>query len=207
MAGTIVYLHGLNSSPGSIKARALGAAIAALSEAQRPQYFVPQLAHRPAQAMHAVRAWIESLDPAWLTLIGSSLGGYYATYLAELYGVRAVLINPAVRPYENLVAYLGPQRNLYTGEQYELTREHFAELRAVKVDRITAPERYLLLVQTGDEILDWREAVAFYSGASQSVQGGGDHAFQNFEAQIPGILRFALKPMHGCAPRDRVTAR
>jgi predicted esterase YcpF (UPF0227 family) len=114
--------------------------------------------------------------------------------LAERYGIKAVLINPAVRPYENLVSYLGLQRNLYTGEEYELTREHFAELQALKVARITHPERYFLLVQTGDEILDWREAVAFYAGAWQLVQGGGDHAFRDFEAQIPAVLRFALKP-------------
>jgi len=208
MVGTIVYLHGLNSSPGSVKARALGVAIAALPEEGRPEYFVPQLSHRPAEAMRAVRTWIEEHEPTSLTLIGSSLGGYYATYLAERYGVRAALINPAVRPYENLIAYLGAQRNLYTGEQYELTREHFAELRAIKVDRITAPERYLLLVQTGDAILDWREAVAFYGGAWQSVQGGGDHAFQGFAAQIGAILRFALKPLHGrSAVNDAATPR
>jgi hypothetical protein len=194
-AHTVIYLHGLNSSPGSVKARALGNAIAALPEPQRPRYFVPQLSHRPAEAMRAVRAWIAARDTTLLTLVGSSLGGYYATYLAELYDVKAVLINPAVRPYENLVPYLGLQRNLYTGEEYGLTREHFAELEALKVTRITRAERYLLLVQTGDEVLDWREAVAFYAGAWQSVQGGGDHAFQNFEAQIPAILRFALKPI------------
>ena len=194
-AHTVIYLHGLNSSPGSVKARALGNAIAALPEPQRPRYFVPQLSHRPAEAMRAVRAWIAARDTTLLTLVGSSLGGYYATYLAELYDVKAVLINPAVRPYENLVPYLGLQRNLYTDEEYELTREHLAELEALKVTRITRAERYLLLVQTGDEVLDWREAVAFYAGAWQSVQGGGDHAFQNFEAQIPAILRFALKPI------------
>jgi predicted esterase YcpF (UPF0227 family) len=193
-AGTIAYLHGLNSSPGSIKARALGTAIAALPELEQPEYFVPQLSHRPAEAMRAVRTWIEARDPTALTLVGSSLGGYYATHLAERYRIKAVLINPAVRPYENLVPYLGPQRNLYTGDEYELTREHFAELEALKVARISHPERYLLLVQTGDEILDWREAVAFYAGARQSVEGGGDHAFQDFEAQIPAVLRFALTP-------------
>ena len=188
----IVYLHGLNSSPQSVKARALGDAIGALPDSKRPLYFVPQLAHRPDVAMREVRAWIEAHDPTSIVLVGSSLGGFYATHLAERYGVRAVLINPAVRPYENLVPYLGRQRNLYTGEEYELTREHFAELQALKVDKITRPDRYFLLVQTGDEILDWREAVTFYGSAWQSVRGGGDHAFRNFSEQIPAILRFAL---------------
>lgn len=191
-ASTIVYLHGLNSSPGSVKARALGSAIAALPDRERPEYFVPLLSHRPAEAMRAVRQWIEARDATLLTLVGSSLGGYYATHLAERYGCRAVLINPAVRPYDNLVPCLGLQRNLYTGEEYELTRGHFAELEALRVAHITRPQRYFLLVQTGDEILDWREAVAYYAGVWQSVQGAGDHAFQDFDAQIPAILRFGI---------------
>lgn len=190
----IVYLHGFNSSPASVKARALGRAIAALPEGERPEYFVPHLSHRPAEAVRTVSAWIRSHDAASPTLVGSSLGGFYATHLAERYGTRAVLINPAIRPYDDLAPYLGPQRNPYTGEQYDLTREHFGELAALAVGRITRPERYFLLTQTGDEILDWREAVAFYGGAWQQVQGGGDHAFQDFDAQIPALLRFALRP-------------
>ena len=94
-------------------------------------------------------------------------------------------------PNSDLERYLGPQRNLYTGAAYELTRGHFDELRALRVDAITRPERYLLMVQSGDEVLDWREAVAYYGGAWQFVQGGGDHAFQDFEAQIPALIRFA----------------
>ena len=189
---SIVYLHGLNSSPASVKAQALGRAIATLPVDSRPEYFVPRLHHRPAAAMRAVGTWVDARSPALLTLVGSSLGGFYATHLAERYGAKAVLINPTVRPYEDLASHLGPQRNMYTGEDYELTREHFAELAALKVERITRPQHYFLLTQTGDEILDWRDAVAFYGGAWQFVQGGGDHAFQQFDAQIPAILRFAL---------------
>jgi predicted esterase YcpF (UPF0227 family) len=194
---TIVYLHGLNSSPQSVKARRLGEAIAGLPLAVRPRYHVPALSHRPAQAMREVCAWIDAESAAReaqatpLALVGSSLGGYYATYLAERYAMRAILINPAVQPYANLESYLGEQRNLYTGETWELTREHFAELRALKVERIADPGRYLLMVQTGDEVLDWHEAVAFYAGGWQLVHGGGDHAFQDFDAQIAPLLRFA----------------
>ena len=141
--------------------------------------------------MRAVAAWIDSHKPTSLTLVGSSLGGFYATWLAERYDANAIMINPSVQPFTDLERYLGSQHNLYTGEEYELTREHFAELAALRIGRITRPERYLLLTQTGDEVLDWREAVAYYGGAWQFVQGGGDHAFQDFESQIPAILRFA----------------
>ena len=195
MPTTIVYLHGFNSGPTSVKAQQLGRAIAALDPRSRPAYFVPQLHHRAAVAMRAIMAWIDTANShtgnKGLAFVGSSLGGFYATFLAEHYGAKAVLINPAIRPAESLAPYLGPQRNAVSGETYELTLEHFAELEAFNVIRVTDPQRYLLLVQSGDELLDWREAVAFYGGAWQSVQGGGDHAFQHFETQIAPILRFS----------------
>jgi uncharacterized protein len=195
MPVTIVYLHGFNSGPASVKAQQLGRGIAALDPPSRPAYFVPQLHHRPAVAMREMMAWVDTENSHAgnnrLTFVGSSLGGFYATFLAEHYGAKAVLINPAIRPAKSLASYLGPQRNTVSGEAYELTREHFAELEAFNVMRVTVPRRYFLLVQSGDELLDWREAVAFYGGAWQSVQGGGDHAFQHFETQIAPILRFS----------------
>jgi hypothetical protein len=192
---TIVYLHGFRSSPQSVKATQFRRFVATLPGALRPRLYVPELQHRPALAIAGVADWIErevgaSGLPA-LTFVGSSLGGYYATHLAERYGVRAALINPAVRPYDDLQPYVGTQQNLYTGEAFEVTAAHFAELRALAVGRITRPGRYLLLVESGDEVLDYREAVAFYAGAWQYVRGGGDHAFRDFEAQIPVILKFA----------------
>ena len=101
-----------------------------------------------------------------------------------------MLINPAVKPYVDLAPYRGVQTNLYTGATFEVTDRHFDELRALSIGTITRPERYLLLVESGDEVLDFREAVAFYAGAWQFVRGGGDHAYQGFAAQIPTILRF-----------------
>jgi predicted esterase YcpF (UPF0227 family) len=188
---TIVYLHGFNSGPASIKAQALGRAIAALPDSSRPEYFVPRLHHHPAAAMRAVTGWLETREGAALTLVGSSLGGYYATHLAERLAAKAVLINPTIRPYHDLIPYFGSQVNPYTLEHYELTQDHLAELEAMQVACIAVPERYFLLVQSGDELLDWREAVAFYAGAWQFVEGGGDHAFSSFAFQIPAVLRFA----------------
>ena len=187
----IAYLHGFNSGPASVKGRELGKAIAALPEVARPEYFLPQLSPRPLEAMRMAYRWVEAGDRDHLTFVGSSLGGFYATHLAETYGAGAVLINPAVHPDRDLAPYLGMQRNPFTGEAYELTPGHLVELCALKVERVVRPQRYLLLVQTGDEVLDYRAAVAFYAGAWQFVQGGGDHAFHDFAAQIPVILRFA----------------
>jgi hypothetical protein len=194
---SIVYLHGFRSSPASGKATELVRQVGALPAAIRPRLHVPALAPAPAAAVAGVAAWIAANVPepaASLTLVGSSLGGFYATHLAERFGSRAALINPAVRPYDDLQAYLGAQTNLYTGEVFEVTPAHFAELRALAVPRVTQAARYLLLVQSGDEVLDWREAVAFYGGAHQLVQGGGDHTFQDFAEQVPALLRFAGVP-------------
>jgi len=123
-------------------------------------------------------------------LIGSSLGGYYATYLAETRDARAVLINPAIDPHVGLSAYLGPQKNLHTGEPYALTEAHLRAWENLYVPRIT-PGRYLLIVETGDEVLDYRRAVTRYAGAEQLVIPGGDHSLQSFAAHLPRILEFA----------------
>src|SRR5512135_190705 len=193
MRSTIVYLHGFRSSPHSAKATQLAKAVAALPAARRPILHIPELPHRPAQAMARIAAIAATVDPERLCFVGSSLGGFYATSAAERFGASAVLINPAVRPWEDLRAHAGTQTNMHTGETFEVTDAHFTELRAIATARITRPSRYLLLVQTGDEVLDYRQAIDFYAGASQCVQGGGDHAFSGFEAQIPPILGFCAR--------------
>ncbi len=189
---TIVYLHGFRSSPASIKARQLVAAVEAMPDATRPLLHVPDLLHAPAKAMADVTACV---DATWregpLCFVGSSLGGFYATWLAERYGARGVLVNPAVHPYTDLAPWRGPQTNLYTGATFDVTDAHFDELRALAVPRLADPARYFLLVQTGDEVLDWRVAVQRYAGAWQSVEGGGDHTLTTFARHIPEILRFA----------------
>jgi len=188
---SLVYLHGFNSSPQTIKGQLLARAAAALPA--RPRFHLPALPPRPAQAMRLVSEWVDANveRDAPLTFIGSSLGGFYATYLAEKRGARAVVINPALRPNVSLESFLGPQRNLHTGEAYELTAEHLAEMRALAVPRLTRPERYLLLVRSGDELLDWREAVTYYAGAWQYVGGGGDHGWADFAPMIPTVLQFS----------------
>lgn len=181
----IVYLHGFNSSPESHKARVLGRYLAERGLAGR--YACPAL---PVSASEAIRE-IERLGVGPRTcLVGSSLGGFYATHLVEKHGARAVLINPAIEPHAGLHAYLGPQKNLHTGELYELTEHHLAEWAALVVPRIT-PERYFLLVETGDEVLDYRQAVARYAGARQVVVPGGDHSLQSFPEHLPAIVEFA----------------
>jgi uncharacterized protein len=188
---TLVYLHGFNSSPLSVKGRKIAAGAAALADP--PRVHLPALHHHPAAAIRDVCAWVDVnvVGRGVLTFIGSSLGGYYASWLAEHYGARAVVINPAVRPTVALQGHLEPQRNLHTGEEWQLTPAHFAALEALATARITLPERYFLLQRSGDELLDWRDAVAHYAGAWQFVAGGGDHGWEGLDDEIPSILRFA----------------
>lgn len=182
----IVYIHGFNSSALSFKARVLGERMAALGRGA--EFHCPELDHRPAVAIAQLETLIGK-EQGRAALVGSSLGGYYATYLAEKHDLRAALINPAVRPYELLAAYVGPQRNLYNGMQYEFTAQHLAELRALELERVT-PERYLLLLATGDEVLDYRMAVSRYRRCEQVLVPGGDHGFSAFSHYLDSVLRF-----------------
>ncbi|MGE5150019.1 MAG: YqiA/YcfP family alpha/beta fold hydrolase [Rhodospirillaceae bacterium] len=184
MKRVIVYLHGFNSSPQSHKARLLERYMAERGLADR--YVCPALPPRASAAL----ARIEPLLAPGTCLVGSSLGGFYATWLAEKHDLRAVLINPAIDPHLGLRGYLGPQQNLYTGERYQLTEAHLGEWHSIYAPRVS-PGRYLLLVETGDEVLDYRKALARYSGCEQVVVQGGDHTLQSFAQHLPRIVRFA----------------
>jgi hypothetical protein len=184
----LIYLHGFNSSPASHKALVLKAYLEERGLGAR--YACPALPDTPAEAVRAIEQAIAGRDPRGLTFLGSSLGGYYATWFVERRGGRAVLINPAITPHVGLAAYLGPQRNLHTGAPYELTRAHLEGWRELLVERVD-PEKYLLLLETGDEVLDWRDAVRKYEGARMVIRQGGDHSLQCFPELLPRILAFA----------------
>lgn len=184
----ILYLHGFTSGPQSLKARLLGERAAA----RGVEFACPQLPHSPKTAIALAESIIARKvgagDPP--ALVGSSLGGYYATYLAEKHGLRAVLVNPAVVAHIALKKFVGPQQHVYTGERFDFTSDHIAELRALEVPRLSRPENFWLLVETGDEVLDYRQAVARYVGARQTVLSGGDHSFTRWADCLDPILEF-----------------
>lgn len=186
----LIYLHGFCSSPASWKARLLGEAMRERGLAAH--YACPALSHVPAEALAGVARLIEAQSPAdWhrITLVGSSLGGHYATALAERYGLRAILINPAVVDGLPLNRFIGPQRHFHSGETFEFTAAHADQLRAQCV--APTPARYWLLCEMGDEVLDYRQAVAHYAGGRQTVLPGGDHSFSRFPDYVSQILEFA----------------
>ena len=188
----ILYLHGFRSGPASTKARQLAARMAELGLAEA--FWCPQLPVSAREAIELVERQIarcRATGDAAPTLVGSSLGGYYATWLAERHDLPAVLVNPAVVAPLSLEPYLGRQTNLYTGEAFDFTAAHIQELRELEVPTLTSPERYWVLVQEGDEVLDYRHAVAKYAGARQTVLPGGDHSFTRWGDYLDEILRFA----------------
>lgn len=192
MTSVLLYLHGFNSSPGSAKARQMAAWVAA----HRPdiEVIIPAQPNTPAAAWAAIEQAIDAArgrhgSALRLGAVGSSLGGFMAARVSALYGCRAALINPAVRPHELLCDYLGPQCNPYTEERYELLPAHMDELRALAVP-VTAPERLWILQQQEDEVLDHRKALDEYRFARLSLECGGDHAFVAFERYPAQIIRF-----------------
>ncbi|MDR3158377.1 MAG: esterase [Zoogloeaceae bacterium] len=186
----ILYLHGFASSPRSWKALALREAMTARGLAERLD--TPAIPWPPDAAMAMLEANVAARIKAGaaLTLAGSSLGGYYASWLAERHDLRAALINPAAAAHLDSGHFLGVQKNPYTGKTFFVESAHIEQLRGLAVETPT-PERYLLLLETGDEVLDCRLTQAHYAGARQQVCAGGNHSFTRFVEFIPQILEFA----------------
>lgn len=192
----ILYVHGFNSSPSSHKSNQLRDRLAGLG--REAEFSCPALSHWPTEAMAQLEREIGREPADKVTLVGSSLGGFYATWLSEKYGVRSVLVNPAITPHEGLRTYLGPQKNLYSGEEYLLTEAHLSQLAALHVAKPLRLDRYFLMHTTGDELLDWRVAVDHYKGCRQLVVQGSDHGFKEFGDYLDMVLEFAAwQPAEG----------
>jgi uncharacterized protein len=189
MKKTILYAHGFKSSSRSRKVTELREYIQEHNIAAN--LIAPDLSFEPAVALAQLKRACEGVATNDLTIIGSSLGGFYAVVLAEELGCRAVLLNPSIRPFDTLRQYLGVQSNLYTGEKFEFNSTHIAQLETMLVPHITLPSRYLLIVEKGDEVLDFSAAVDYYQGAAQRVIPDGDHELKSFPQHIETVLQFA----------------
>jgi len=185
----LLYLHGFRSSPQSTKARKVAAWVAT----HRPDlaWWCPQLPASPAAAMREVLAGIAAWPTARMAVIGSSLGGFYATALAERRGCRAVVLNPAVDPARDLADAVGVTSAWHSGTPFEFRREYVDELRAIAPpETLSESDRYLAIIAKGDEVLSWREMSARYAGCRQLVLEGSDHALSDFDRQLPEVLEF-----------------
>lgn len=190
----ILYLHGFRSSPLSMKARLVSERLQGLGV----DYLCPQLPASPKEAIALALSLLESTPSDQISLIGSSLGGYYATFLAEHLGCRAALLNPAIHPLQDLEQHVGVGTQFHSDHPFDFKREYIAELSAIAVEHITQPQRYFLLAASGDEVLDYQAMVAHYPGAQQHVIDGSDHGIAEFADYLPDVLAFcgvtAAKP-------------
>ncbi len=185
----LLYIHGFLSSPASEKAQQ----VETWCEQHQPsiKYLCPALSAYPDDAISTLEGIVRSHRSEPIYIIGSSLGGFYATYLVEKYGLKAVLVNPAIRPFELIKAYIDTDlKNYHTEEVYRLNTTHMESLRSINVESLALPENYWLMAQTGDETLDYREAVKKYEHCLKTIEQGGDHSFQNFEQWLPRIFDF-----------------
>ena len=189
----LLYLHGFRSSPASFKARRM----ADWMQAHRPdvRWWCPQLPPSPAAAWalisRGIADWPRTPGPQGMAVVGSSLGGFYATAVAEATGCPAVLLNPAVDPARDLAAHVGDQTQFHAPDEHFYFRpEYIAELQALSVPAITRPERYAAVIAKGDEVLDWREMTARYPNATVKLLDSSDHGISDFDAHLPFVLQF-----------------
>ncbi|MEK8086088.1 YqiA/YcfP family alpha/beta fold hydrolase [Aquabacterium sp. A3] len=191
----LLYLHGFRSSPHSFKARMIAAHVAALNQSSPPEqaimWLCPQLPPSPDEAVTQVLDAVADWPRERMAIIGSSLGGFYATALGERLGCRVAVINPAVAPARDLARYIGEQTSFHNPEDRFFFRPEFVpSFAALHPYPITRPERYWALISKGDEVLNWEEMVAHYPHTTMTVLPGSDHAVSDFSEHLPGLLQW-----------------
>ena len=185
----LLYLHGFLSSPLSAKARLTGEVVA--RRHPKVVFHCPALPASPKQAMDEVLQAIADWPRASMAMMGSSLGGFYATWLAERLGCKAALLNPAVTPARDLAAQIGTHAYWHQPDlQFDFTPAHVGELRTLEVPMVSRPERYCAVIAKGDEVLDWRQMHAHYQGARIKLLPGGDHALSDYDQHLDEVLDF-----------------
>ncbi len=185
----LLYLHGFRSSPQSKKASQM--AVLVTERFPSVTWWCPQLPPSPCAAMALVLQGIKDWPRESMAVVGSSLGGFYATWVAEQTGCKAVLLNPAVNPARDLASYIGEQTAWHNSDERFFFRPEFVdELSELQVEPLRHPQNYFAVIAKGDEVLDWREMTGRYPGARIKLLPGSDHALSDFDAHIDEVLAF-----------------
>ena len=185
----LLYLHGFRSSPQSAKAQLTATRV--MRTHPQAHFWCPQLPPSPKEAMAMVAGGTSHWPRETTAVIGSSLGGFYASWYAQHAGCRSVMLNPAVNPARDLLNHIGDQTAWHNPDEHFYFQPHFVdELKALDVRHLPPAGPEMAIIAKGDELLDWREMVARYPDAQQRVLEGGDHALSHFELYVDEVIRF-----------------
>lgn len=184
----LLSLHGFHSSPSSLKAQQMRDYLR--SEHPQIHFVCPQLPVLPKDMWHVIESIFEQYQGCEIAVMGSSLGGFLATKVAQKYAVKALLINPAVTPDVLITLYQGKQTHPYLLQQYNVDQHYIEQLATLKVDVINSPEKIWVLLQKQDEVLDYRDALKKYKACKITCEKGGDHSFIGFDRYLAEIIHF-----------------
>ncbi|MDT8338344.1 MAG: YqiA/YcfP family alpha/beta fold hydrolase [Sulfurimonas sp.] len=186
-----IYIHGFGGSGCGVKAELFRIYFKSINQ----PFIAPSLSYVPHLVIKTLEEIVES-DGGNVNLIGSSLGGFYAIYLAQKYGLKAVLINPSINPDETLKKVLGMAPNFYDNSSFEWRESHLEMLKEYRVEA-KKRDNFFVLLQKGDELLDYREAVNSLPYAKFAIEEGGSHSFENIEKYFDDIKWYLI----GCGNR------
>lgn len=187
MTKTIIYFHGFKSSSNSSKAKSLTKFIQ--EDAKKTKIIIPDLNDNFKEAYAQINALINSIDTS-IVFVGSSLGGYYATYFSQIHNVKAVLINPAIPPLKDFDMYLGDNENYANGNKFHICKEDIKFIRSISQKNLSNPEHIMVLLESGDEVLEYKNSASYFSGAHIDILYGGDHSYTSFKTKFNKIYNF-----------------
>ena len=187
---TLLYLHGFNSSPESKKAQQTRRWVE--QHAAAVEFLCPALPPHANAAMALLEKMVTDRPEGSVALIGSSMGGFFASCLVEKFAIRAALVNPAVSPHRGLGQWLGENANYHSGEKWLFGQQHIDEYRRLDPAQINNKNNYLVLLQSGDQVLDYRDAQQRYHGCKIILESGGDHSFIDYHQHLKTIYQFLV---------------
>ena len=187
MSKTILYFHGFASSSDSNKAKILSSYISKISP--NTKLIIPDLDNNFKKAISQIELLIKNSNKS-ISFVGSSLGGYFATYFAEIHNTKAILINPAIPPLKGFDIYLGENKNYSTGERFHIKKEDISFLRGLSTKEYLNQENTLILMESGDEVLQYKETSKFFKGCFIDIVFGGSHSYESMEKKLKKISNF-----------------
>ena len=187
MSNTILYFHGFKSSSDSGKAQEFKKFIE--NKTSQTKIIIPDLKDDFKEANKQIEDLISENAPNIL-FMGSSLGGYYALYFAQLYETKSVLINPAIPPLKDFEIHLGKNENYATGNKFTISKDDISYVRSLHHKKILEPKNNLILLESGDEILNYVESSSYFRGSYIDIFYGGNHSYTSIKEKFTKIKDF-----------------